>query len=585
MDKDVSVSKKNLIIQFLKNGFLLVGSVCFILYFILGELTLVRNINYSIVYSYDHFQIIEILALIVLSCIYSLKENNEINLKKSLILSVSYLSGSALVYCCTCLVLLGLAMLLLPIIGLGTFVGIGIISNVAVSVGWFLNVSILRFIYAFGTIFTVTTFIKAIKELIQFKKEKTITPKSIARPIIILCFIPIFFSIYNLSTILINQSGTSKIFDIGYAKNPIVLNSGNSLWANGNDLEFYDYKTRKISSLVMPIKGFPSVSLLPDNKVLFTKGKLSYLFNPQTKTFIRTEDVKNIIDAYTSSIILPSNKVLFIDDIGKNLQIFEEKTGKFNTVASPIFTMWKQQGIALKNNKIFLYGGHKEGKEYYKRVQIYDVSTNKFYLPKNQPKSADSIYPILLKNGQVLVIGNIRDKIADKKTRERERHQTYEIYDPIYNSFSPLINNYGEKREYPTLIMLNDGSVLIISHKRINNYSMGSEGYTNEAEIFYPNLQSFEQIEKPNNKFTYGESNVVLKDGRVVFTIYNNIEVYDPINKKFLAYGKTRKPRRDSKLIPLNNDEILIYGGDASYNNNEKGTIEVLKLKKYKTIN
>lgn len=578
MDKDGALSNKNLIKQFLKNGFFLIGAICFILYFYIGHLVLVPHMHQSTLFIYHHFEIVEILALIALSYFYSIKEDSEIDLKRNLTLSVSYLLGSIFVYCCFCLVMLGLAILMLPIIGLGTFVGIGIISNVSASGSWFLNVSILRFFYAFGTIFTVTTLIKAIKDLIQSKKNKTVTLKSIAKPIIILCIIPIFFSIYNLSINLMNHYGTSKTFDIGFDRNPIVLNNGISVWFEGNNLKFYDYDKRKTFSIAMPFERIPFTTLLPDNKILLISGKSSYLFDAQVKNFIQTEDTKNFIDGYSSVAILPNNKILFISDSGTNLQIFNEKTKTFYSTAKPILTMWKQQGIALKNNKVFLYGALKEGKEYYGRVQIYDVSTNKFYLPKNQPKLADRTSSILLKNGKVFVVENLEDK----NSGPRERHQTYEIYDPIYNSFSPLINNYGENLEGPTLTMLNDGSVLIISHKRLNNYSMGSEGYTNETQIFYPNLQTFEQIENPNHKFTYGESKIVLKDGRVVFIIYNNIEIYDPIKKKFIVIGKTREPRRKSTLIPLNNGEILIYGGDANDNSNEKATVEVFNLKSIK---
>lgn len=169
MNKIDSGSNKKWIKQFLKNEFFWVGSVCFVLYFVLSGIAPIKNVSYSIVYTYNHFQIIEILALIILSYAYSIKGNNEINLKKNLILSVSYLSGSVLIYCCVCIVLLAFAMLLLPIIIFGTALGIGIIGDVTASVGWFINILILRFIYTFGTIFIVTTFIKIIKKLIQSK--------------------------------------------------------------------------------------------------------------------------------------------------------------------------------------------------------------------------------------------------------------------------------------------------------------------------------------------------------------------------------------------------------------------------------
>lgn len=433
---------------------------------------------------------------------------------------------------------------------------------------------IMDHIYFIAGLYNIPTLIMLLIYHIKFPPInilKTIISYSIL--IVILCLIKPCLTMYDIALNNLTAITNGKVYTLNlvtnkYQRPPIILNNGNSLWLNKENVEFYDYSKKKSFLIAKPDSTINFPTLLPDNNVLFTGDVNSYLFNTKALTFTKMGNLRHKIDEYTNAIVMPNNKVLFIDNSGTKLQIFDEKTGNFYSTAKPMLIMWKQQGIAINSsNKILLYGDYKEGKEYYKRVQIYDVSANKFYLPKNQPMQTEEIYPLLLKTGKVLIVGN--------RKKYHEKYQTYEIYDPSFSTFTPLANDYSDNREYPDLTLLNDGSVLIISKNRGTEWKL-------EREIFYPDSQTFKQIGHERNTYSYFSihSKVALKDGRVMLLRDNTIVLYDPQSQIFEELGHARKG--NSKLIPLDNGEILIYGGDYSYTTNGHVTIETFDLSKIK---
>lgn len=579
--------------------FFIIGLICLVLNIVIYcQLKFFQSHNYTTLFIYRHFQIIEILLITIISSFNALKLNDYQDYKKSLILSTYYLIG----YIIGELILIAIAVtfLLVTIIGI---LGIGIFADIIKNLP--IN-SVLRLFYSFASIYIISNFIFGIKKIVIAIKERRFNLNILVKPFIILFLIPISFNIYNILNINLNRIITESIFYIGskdYKKNPqIVFKNGDSLWYGNNNAEFYNFRTESTVLITKPFSITSKIISLPENNVLFAGGqtmwqgnrktyKYAYVFDSHKYKFIKVGDLIEPLN-YPETITLPNSKVLLIDSIKS--QIYDIKKEKFNLTENNIFQMSTPKGIILKNNKVLIYGTHKVDKNFYKiRTQLYDITTNKFLPTKNQPISNESFTPVMLNTGKLLIIGT---KVIKTEKLYENRHkretQTTEIYDPILNKFFPLKNTLNIQRKNPDLTLLNNGLVLISGGRDLVRkiYKADKNGFVKkdhykqfirESELYNPQTQSFKQIESKKNQ-NYS-TKYILFNGNILFLggIDKTILMFDTKKNQFKILGNMRKHRSSPLIISTDKKKLIIYGGDNKVDTDqfdfERSTAEIYK--------
>lgn len=296
-------------------------------------------------------------------------------------------------------------------------------------------------------------------------------------------------------------------------------------------LELFDIVTKKTENLTIPFsynKNYYSLTKLSNNMLLIAGG-MSY--NDYSKeAFIINLKNKEIIPA-----------------------------GKLNHHRS-----WHTATL-LKDGSVLLTGGQtglltpksKQAGEYEertKRAEVYNPTTKKFsdVGEMNVPRHNHST--ILLPSGKVLIVG------GSSTTIEKADTKNIEVYDPQKKTFSIIGKTFNDMHDDPCLTLLKDGKVLAIA---------GS----GKAELINPVSGLSEQLPDTKNvtntTSAEGNSSVLLSDGKVFIvgpeaygTGKTCFELYNPETKTFELIAEIAPQRLTTNSILLNNDSVLIVGGD-----------------------
>ena len=203
----------------------------------------------------------------------------------------------------------------------------------------------------------------------------------------------------------------------------------------------------------------------------------------------------------------------------------------------------------LPNGKVLIAGGFKKGKDGYSQIyfndaEIYDPAEKTFREIGKMHDYRCSHHAVLLKNGDVLILGGYDGKGSTASA---------EIFDPKTEMFTK-INKMNEPRVSFTATLLNDGRVLIAGGK--------------SAEIFNPSDNSFSEI-KNSGIDRGGHQAVLLKNGKVLIAggsrgrdrVLANAKIFDPRTNSFSETGRMNIPRRKFAAVLLNNGNVLVMGG------------------------
>ena len=600
------------------------GFICVIYYMcIFFNLSYAKIPDFRLLGVFKHFYVLEIFLVAIVSLFYSFFTQEKPDCKKNLLLSFYYLCGY---------VLGELALIIIAII---TIIGaIWLIFYVATYnidiLKSFIITSVIRVFYIFGCVFIVNNFVFGLKKIISSIKEQKLNAKTLLTPLLFLFISPIIFIGYNFLTIHLNRILTEPEFYIGSdarRKNPqIVFDNGDTLWyipayvsrdvrfsqQEAESVEFYDYSSKKTYLIKKPFKTTNKAIILPNHQVLFIGGKIysqgkntidksSYIFDTNKKEFKKVGDLKLIQEA-PNPIILPTGNVVFMDDQDRKnfkAQVYDNKSCKFS-VEKILFPIWNGKGLNLNNGKVLIYGSYLEGKNNYLiKTQLYDLKANKFIPTQNQPISVKSFTPIILKTGQVLVIGTKEIRTKELfENRHRKEVQTIEVYDPILNKFSTLKSTLNTSRKNPDLTLLNNGNVLIsggeelvrLSNKELTKY------FISKSEIYDANTQTFQKVGNKKsrllNSYGYG-AKYLLPNGNILFIggsegiaesmkKVKSIEMYNVKSKRFKIVGNMRKARNNPIVIQINPNQIMIYGSDDTDKFNfERPSAEILDIRRF----
>lgn len=260
-----------------------------------------------------------------------------------------------------------------------------------------------------------------------------------------------------------------------------------------------------------------------------------------------------------TATLLPNGKVLIAAGMARNglteptAELYDPSTGRFSLagkLASP--RGWGSTATLVQDGKVLIVGGASgswcSASCYLATAELYDPTTNTFTRTASMTEPRAGARAILLKNGDVLIVGG-------NLSSESVPTSTAELYHPSTGTFSRTgsMQNGG-----PTaLVLLKDGRVL----------ALGSG-----AELYDPSSGRFStegNFLTPRGKF----GAVLLRGGRVLVAggqvdgargpTTADTEIYNPATEKFTVGPELNLKRYKlmKAIVALNSGEILVAGG------------------------
>lgn len=320
----------------------------------------------------------------------------------------------------------------------------------------------------------------------------------------------------------------------------VAANRANSAWS-----VFDTYVTLANPSGV--VGGCPRLTMLPDGRIFCTPFNSTFakIFTPGTDTFSSVGSFTGST-AYSSSVLLPSGKVLMIPLNGANnpLKIFDPGDYSFANLTSAVGN-YCGDACVLPSGKVLITSGY-TGTTTYCLDPIADTITTPggSWFSASQYKSCPCLAP-------------------DGKVYQFTYNSTaYKQYDPTTNTWTALVASNGINGIGNALIM-SDGRLWTANSGNGIPYALDTNGQTQSAVGL---------------TYTYHFSgNILLPDGRIFSThIGVQLRVHDPISQSvatpvnlpltdtnYVNDRITRQPMllRDGRILvsTYNNTQWYIY--------------------------
>lgn len=256
-----------------------------------------------------------------------------------------------------------------------------------------------------------------------------------------------------------------------------LLQNGKVLIAGGygyngeylSSAELYDPLTGKFiptEQMAIPRAGHIA-ALLNNGKVLLAGGvgagwtflDSAELYDPNTNTFTLTGNMTIARESHTATL-LKDGKVLITGGhkgrrssiiIYSSAELYDPTSGLFTSTTSMLTERHKHDAVLLEDGRVLVVGGADERDDggQYSSAEIYDPHTGMFTMAGNMNASRYKFQgtSVLLRTGKVLLIGGAG---------------VTEIYDPVTNTFSKVIDGLGTTRLFATATSLPDGKVILV---------------------------------------------------------------------------------------------------------------------------
>lgn len=365
--------------------------------------------------------------------------------------------------------------------------------------------------------------------------KKKIVASTIITTVLIILFCWKYFDVPNVIKSMHPKQG--EFIKVGKMSSPrsnhetILLDDGNVLILGGGNknAEIYNFKTKKFTIIgeMLSQTGHKNLTKLNNGKILITGGDRGYsqkatqIYNPETKEFESGPDM-NYARAENTATLLKNGRVLIVggDDVynidKRNIpnEIYNPKTNKFELTSKLKISRFAHSAILLKDGNVLIVGGTNKG-NFLSQVEIYDVNKNIFKLAGNLKTARVKSNLYLLNNGNVLITGGIKNK---NRWISSIFERNIEIYNPI-TQMSKIVAKRDSLAYTPTEVRLKNGNILL----------------------------------------TGSCSGVGLS-----LICYRTSEIYNPKTNKFTKGKDMNYPRSDHKATLLKNGDVLITGSEGS---------------------
>ena len=270
------------------------------------------------------------------------------------------------------------------------------------------------------------------------------------------------------------------------------------------------------------------------------------------------------------STLLPDGKVFVTGGLDSyenalaSAEIYDPATGRFTDAGTMNSKRAGHSATLLPNGSVLIAGGaySKNDWETLSSAEIYDPATGRFTQTASLKTARMGHEATLLSDGRVLITG------GTSANRDARLVASAEIYDSTTDAFTEA-GTMSEARVDHTATLLPNGKVLVTGGYGIKD---SSSGLTSSAELYDPATNSFSPVASMNFH-RYKHSAVLLNDGNVLIAggiasypdkpRYTTAELFDSATNSFVKTGDMILDRFKVKnaAVLLRDGKALIAGG------------------------
>ena len=262
-----------------------------------------------------------------------------------------------------------------------------------------------------------------------------------------------------------------------------------------------------------------------------------------------------------AAALLPNGQVLIVGGISANgrpqptAELFDPTRGRFSSGGTPLVKRgWGPVAVTLKTGRALIMGGSDPNCNgcVLSDVELYDVGTHTFSRTGSMRLKRAAARAVLLPSGDVLVVGGAQNDDPSL----RDLVATAEIYDPQKRTFSPAGQMHIS--DAVQLVLLKNGQVLVVGMSGAEIYDPASNRFTQIRGMVRPRTK-FGAAVLPDGRVLIAGG----QTGGPFGQRENTTEIYDPLAGKFTP-GPTLHDKRFKLMhavVPLSNGSILIGGG------------------------
>jgi Kelch motif/Galactose oxidase, central domain len=318
-----------------------------------------------------------------------------------------------------------------------------------------------------------------------------------------------------------------------------------------------------------------TATLLNNGKVLIAGGRnvnaaglnglnTAELYDPVAKTFTASHGTMSTTRTrHTATLLLDGTVLLAGGDNSTTVttaDIYDPSTDSFHATAGHMTTVRASgHGAALlPNGKVLIAGGDypPTNQGFPGTAELFDPATGTFTATGAMNEFREFPTVTLLHDGTVLVAGGGAGSLGSGI--DQTSLNSAELYDPAAGTFT-TVSPMAVARAYHTATLLNDGSVLIAGGEQRHGCCVALPN----AEVYLPASKSFSTV--GSMAFPRVFHTATFLSAGTVHVIGGGdaiTEIYDPTQSGFLQSISLQLPRTNhtATLLP-NNGGILVCGG------------------------
>lgn len=324
------------------------------------------------------------------------------------------------------------------------------------------------------------------------------------------------------------------------------------------------------------INDFYSTNLysLPNNNVLFYTKQKAVIYNLETnKSLILTDDINK-----TASLIrineIPSNMkdkyfithyIIFDSITNEFYKLSEDRMKAYKTFIKERKDFRKNASLIKKfNNNTSLYGSQCEGFKFNnsmngcKEIWLEDFTNLKRYKPVALKERKYGFSVLVLNNENILLIGGVSELNKIEYPSNNKTFNTIELYNPKNATLSSVGKINIPRCCFKSLLLKNENILIFGGRSTTTSPKIMAE--LNNIEII--DIKTYKSINNLSIDY-YNEYEAIplLNNDNILFIGENNF-IYDFQKNELYNLRKSLTHRFNVKLLTLNNDKVLIYGGD-----------------------
>jgi hypothetical protein len=335
-----------------------------------------------------------------------------------------------------------------------------------------------------------------------------------------------------------------------------------------------------------------AMTVLPSNLVLVAGGIESSsrltsisIYNPGSGVF---SDAGDMDAPYDTATVLDDGKVLltgagnFIslgsnDSVLTSAELYDPSIGGFTSTGPVLEGVSSAATVRLSDGRVLMVGGkiYNHSGAPTADAEIYDPASGAFTFTGSMSTPRYDHTATLLQNGEVLIAGGSSSSVTNAPLASAE------LYDPKTGSFTP-IGGMTTAHANHTATLLADGRVLIAGG--FNQPSTAANSVTSIAELYSPSTETFSLTGRMQSRREFhraiglASGEVLIAGGDDSFNILPSAELYDPTNGTFVSTSAMKVPRNNFIAAMLNDGDVLVAGGLTSFNEGASTAIAELYI-------